>query len=849
VGSAIGPITIAEDSALDSLVSAGAFVDPDGDVLTLSASRGNGTPLPAWIAFDGRRFTGTPPANTSLTVPIRLTASDGEFTIAQTFDLVVAPVNDAPVVVDDGLFMVRGGNTLTILPAALLENDSDVEGDTLRIVSVANGTNGVARIAANGDILYTPDLNFIGEDRFLYTVTDGALTTGGWVTIKVSNPFEGWQQGGPGSDQLKGNMSSANDIFGGAGDDHIKGGKLNDRLAGGDGADHIQGMQGDDTLYGMAGNDKLNGGDGYDTAVFAGDRATYVLTTVGGELAIRDNDSVSNANEGLDTLVGIERLLFRGGETLSIASPIILDLDGDGSELLSAAESKARFDMDGDGKADDTSWFGAGDAMLFLDRDGNGTVSNAREFSFVQDAENARSDLEGLRAFDTNKDGTLSIADARFGEFRLWQDRNGDGVAAAAEISTLAAVNVVGIGLTGVATNVTANAGSAIAINNGTFVRSDGSKGTLADAALTFFSGNGVAKIDRASRSFERKGEKYQLISQAGQLFVTLRKAKGEIDPASALIAPATLMKFKDKTFGMLAPVILDLDGDGIELVKRGKSGARFDMDGDGSRDDTGWIGKGDGFLVIDRDNDGRITSATELSFLSEKPDARSDLDALSALDSNGDDKLDASDARFGELKVWVDRNRNGITEQGELKTLQELSIAAISLAGQAVERAGKIGDNMLVATSSFTLTDGTTRSLGDAALAYRPAGGTGGAASPAKTAPDDGLLEALRSGLDDGGSGLGLGLPEGIDPFEYFSAASGSGAAPRSEGATVGRQDLPDLMERIVDDVPTTAVSTTPEDLRLALMVQSMAGFGGSAGEGEAYGRASDQQRFDYFA
>ena len=95
-------------------------------------------------------------------------------------------------------------------------------------------------------------------------------------------------------------------------------------------------------------------------------------------------------------------------EQLSCASPIILDLDGNGVKTVSSADSDARYDMDGDGLADDTSWIGNTEGFLFLDRDGNGTVTNAGEFSFIDDVAGARSDLEGLRAFDSDNDGILS---------------------------------------------------------------------------------------------------------------------------------------------------------------------------------------------------------------------------------------------------------------------------------------------------------------------------------------------------------------------------------------------------------------------------------------------------------
>lgn len=547
---------------------------------------------------------------------------------------------------------------------------------------------------------------------------------------------------------------------------------------------------------------------------------------------------------------------------------IVIDLDGDGNELLDAGDSNSGFDMDGDGKPDDTSWFGSGDAILFLDRDGNGTVTGSGEFSFVQDSANARSGLEGLRAFDSNQDGKLSAADSRFGEFRLWQDRNGDGVAAAGEITTLAASNLASLSLAGAPTNLTAAPGRAVAINTGQFTRPDGSQGRFSEAALPYHSGaaGANARIDLARQSFARKAGKYQIAAQGGELFVVLTRAKGQLDPGSGRIGPSTLLSFKGKTIGMLAPIILDLDGDGIEMVARGKSKARFDMDGDGSRDDTGWIGKGDGFLVIDRDNDGLITGAAELSFLAEKPGARSDLEALAALDSNRDRKIDATDLRFGELKVWVDSNRNGITDAGELRTLQELGIASIDLAAVSTQQSVKPGQNLLLATGRYTLNDGTVRSLGDAALAYRPGGGAapgfgGGLAALAATARESldaplQLTSSLRAGLDDnrlsvGPAGLSLGLPPGVNPFDYFADPQGQAVEPAS-GAGLGRQDIPERRMAVAGEAADSAPAesfSSGDDPRIARMVQMMAAFGGPQGEGDWASRQREAPRFDYFA
>ena len=79
--------------------------------------------------------------------------------------------------------------------------------------------------------------------------------------------------GGPGDDDLKG--GSGNDqLFGGEGDDKLKGGKGSDFLAGGAGDDDLKGGSdagsdggGDDILVGGDGDDKLHGGKGFDLLI------------------------------------------------------------------------------------------------------------------------------------------------------------------------------------------------------------------------------------------------------------------------------------------------------------------------------------------------------------------------------------------------------------------------------------------------------------------------------------------------------------------------------------------------------------------------------------------------------
>jgi len=165
-------------------------------------------------------------------------------------------------------------------------------------------------------------------------------------------------------------------------------------------------------------------------------------------------------------------------------------------------------------------------------------------------------------------------------------------------------------------------------------------------------------------------------------------------------------------------PLVLDLDGDGIETI--GIDGANtvlFDHDGDGVKAGTGWLKGDDGFLVFDRNGNGTIDNGGELfgvdTVKSNGQKATSGLDALSDLDSNNDGVFDENDEAFHLVKVWQDRNQDGISQADELKSLSELGIVSINLSGTTQTQ--NLGNgNSLSATTTFTRSDGSTGIAGD---------------------------------------------------------------------------------------------------------------------------------------
>jgi hypothetical protein len=50
----------------------------------------------------------------------------------------------------------------------------------------------------------------------------------------------------------------------------------------------------------------------------------------------------------------------------------------------------------------------------------------------------------------------------------------------------------------------------------------------------------------------------------------------------------------------LIEPIVLDLDGDGVDIVAREDSPVYFNVDGDAALEKTAWAGRNDALLVID---------------------------------------------------------------------------------------------------------------------------------------------------------------------------------------------------------------------------------------------------------
>jgi len=164
-------------------------------------------------------------------------------------------------------------------------------------------------------------------------------------------------------------------------------------------------------------------------------------------------------------------------------------------------------------------------------------------------------------------------------------------------------------------------------------------------------------------------------------------------------------------------PIVLDLNGDGVDL----SASVEFDINADGDPDQIGWVGSGDGVLAADIDGSGAIEDGSELfSEVFNGGSFTNSVEALRSLDANGDGVIDTRDAAYGDILVWRDANSDGISQEGELQTLAEQGIASIDLDATAVTET--VDGNSVFARGTFTTANGETGSYVGADFARQAA-------------------------------------------------------------------------------------------------------------------------------
>jgi hypothetical protein len=226
-----------------------------------------------------------------------------------------------------------------------------------------------------------------------------------------------------------------------------------------------------------------------------------------------------------------------------------------------------------------------------------------------------------------------------------------------------------------------------------------------------------VIRLENVAKSFAAGAAAAWLTTKAIDWINS--KSIGSIIYDKLNVDPTTNTLFTDaRNFILrLDPLVLDLDGDGLELI--GASGTvLFDHNADGIKTGTGWAQADDGFLVRDINGNGLIDTGRELfgvdTIKRNNTLATDGFDALRDIDSNSDGVITSLDTAFNELKVWRDLDQNGTTSANELFTLGQLGITRINTAGTPTgPQAGQVINNNQVALSSTFTQNGQTRTVG----------------------------------------------------------------------------------------------------------------------------------------
>jgi hypothetical protein len=236
-------------------------------------------------------------------------------------------------------------------------------------------------------------------------------------------------------------------------------------------------------------------------------------------------------------------------------------------------------------------------------------------------------------------------------------------------------------------------------------------------SGLNFSDPNGPVTIVRTEWFVENATTAYQTIN-GSSLSMTLSRAndKGNFFVRITVSDGTETTQFTSGIFGInnntgsvtgvsigvsLAPVALDLDGDGVEYLGL-SAGVTYDYDKDGRAELTAWVDKDDGLLAeLQSDGSYKIVFSTH--------EGESDLEGLAKIyDSNGDGVLDVADSQFGNFGVWQDTDSDGVVDTGEFRTLTAAGIVGLGLVSDGLASSASNGEVQIVGNTTYTMADGT---------------------------------------------------------------------------------------------------------------------------------------------
>lgn len=153
------------------------------------------------------------------------------------------------------------------------------------------------------------------------------------------------------------------------------------------------------------------GGIGLAVGATIGAPVMILAGVVGGIVGSIIGESVGDfIGDVICDLFGYEDANYADASTVVRYDPLVIDLDGDGFELLSVKDG-VYFDEDARGLVEKTEWVAADDALLAIDLNGDGIINDGSELfgtsTALADGRKARSGFEALAQYDLNGDGII----------------------------------------------------------------------------------------------------------------------------------------------------------------------------------------------------------------------------------------------------------------------------------------------------------------------------------------------------------------------------------------------------------------------------------------------------------
>ncbi|MEZ5691987.1 MAG: calcium-binding protein [Rickettsiales bacterium] len=404
-----------------------------------------------------------------------------------------------------------------------------------------------------------------------------------------------------GNDIIHGGVGVDNILVGGSGDDQLFGhGGIggtssfygdggNDIIVGSDGNDLIRGGADNDTLTGGIGNDIMDGGAGYDTIKY---EASF-FGLIGRDITLSERatvPAVSNAKTSIevDLMIDVERV-----EATSASDNI-------GIVLLPTTKVQEIHAGDGDDEVSVVGSLVAFKPTIYLEN-GDDTLLAAPRGSIVYGG-------SGADTFELGSD--YLIADADTGDTITYGGRTIHG-----GINFNTQESPWAKGLYGVR------------------------YGRNEDGELVIVTPDGRQTFV-ANFNFDLAGERTAglLVGEGSSEFYRLLdspKGFNLYDTFEAIFGYYMKAISGISFFPGIDPLILDMDGDGVELNARLGVSPFYDIDADGFAEQTGWARGDDAFLVRDLNANGIIDDASEMFVLSPAPERGSHPVVTKAVNDN----------------------------------------------------------------------------------------------------------------------------------------------------------------------------------------------------------------------